>query len=106
MYRQIARKRTGRRKRRTEQGYISQNKIKLIRGGNPYFDQLLHMINTAEQNIQLQVYIFDDDDTGQKITSALKDAAKRNVAVYLMADGYASQKLSKKFIRDLEEAGV
>ena len=105
MYRQIAPKRN-RRQRRTDPGYISQNKIKLIRGGRTYFEQLLHMINEAERIIQLQVYIFDDDETGKEITIALKEAAKRNVAVYLMADGYASQKLSKKFIRELEEAGV
>ena len=105
MRRQIVRKKTGRR-RRTDSGYISQNKIKLIHGGRPYFDQILYMINDAKLIIQLQVYIFDDDETGQEITRALKDAAKRNVAVYLMADGYASQKLSKKFIHELEEAGV
>ena len=105
MHRQIARKRTARRGR-TGNGYISQNKIKLIRGGRSYFDQLIRMINAAEQIIQLQVYIFDDDETGREITTALMEAAKRNVAVYLMADGYASQKLSKKFIRELEEAGV
>ena len=105
MHRQIARKRTARRGR-TGNGYVSQNKITLIRGGRPYFDQLIRMINAAEQIIQLQVYIFDDDETGREITTALKEAANRNVAVYLMADGYASQQLSKKFIRELEEAGV
>jgi len=94
------------RQKRADPGYISQNKIKLIRGGRPYFDQLLHLINGAERIIQLQVYIFDDDETGREISTALKEAAKRNVAVYLMADGYASQKLPKKFIRELEEAGV
>lgn len=94
------------RQKKADPGYISQNKIKLIRGGRPYFDQLLHLINGAERIIQLQVYIFDDDETGREISAALKEAAKRNVAVYLMADGYASQKLPKKFIRELEEAGV
>jgi cardiolipin synthase len=105
MYPKIAPRRT-RRSRRTDSGYISHNKIKLIRGGRPYFDQLLQMINEAKVIIQLQVYIFDDDETGQEVTRALIDAAKRNVAVYLMADGYASQKLSKKFIREVEETGV
>jgi cardiolipin synthase len=56
--------------------------------------------------IQLQVYIYDYDETGKEITRALISAAHRNVAVYLMADGYASQKLSKNFIHELEEAGV
>ena len=98
-------KRTGRR-RRSGSGYISQNKVELVRGGRPYFDKLIQMINQAEQIIQLQVYIYDDDETGKEVTAALTAAAKRKVSVYLMADGYASQKLSKKFIRDVEDAGV
>src|SRR5450631_218883 len=105
MYQKIAPKRS-RRRRRNDPGYISHNTIKLIGGGRPYFDQILHMIKEAREIIQLQVYIYDDDETGKEITRALMDAAKRKVGVYLMADGYASQKLSKKFIREVEEAGV
>jgi cardiolipin synthase len=96
---------TGRR-RRSGPGYISQNKVELVRGGRPYFDKLLQMINQAEQIIQLQVYIYDDDETGKEVREALTAAAKRKVSVYLMADGYASQSLSKKFIHEVEDAGV
>ena len=64
------------------------------------------MINQAQHIIQLQVYIYDDDETGREVTGALMAAAKRNVQVYLMADGYASQKLSKRFIREVEEGGI
>jgi cardiolipin synthase len=92
--------------RKTRAGYTSLNKIKLVRGGSPYFDQLLQMINHSERVIQLQVYIFDNDETGKKITEALKEAAKRNVQVYLMADGYASQHLSKAFVHEISGAGI
>ncbi len=98
-------KRAGRRLR-SGTGYISQNKIRLIRGGRPYFDQLLQLINQAEEIIHLQVYIYDDDETGKEVTAALMSAARRNVSVYLIVDGYASQKLSKKFIREVEDAGI
>ena len=99
------------RKRKTRRGkagnaYLSQNKIQLVRGGRPYFDQLLSLIREAEHTIQLQVYIFDEDETGLEIAAALKEAAGRKIEVYLMADGYASQGLSKKFIREIEEAGI
>ena len=94
------------RRKRSGEGYTSLNKIKLVRGGRTYFDQLLTMIREAEQIIQLQVYIYDNDETGREVTSALIAAARRNVQVFLMADGYASQHLSAAFIRELEEAGV
>ena len=87
-------------------GYTSQNNAKLIHGGTPYFDQLLGMINQAERTIQLQVYIYENDETGKKITEALKTAAKRNVQVFLLVDGFASQHLSRGFIRELKDAGI
>lgn len=98
-------RRSGRRKR-TIPGYRTPNKIKLVRGGKPFFDQLLEMINQAREIIQLQVYIYDNDETGRLVTEALINAANRKVRVYLMADGYASQHLSKTFIREVEEAGI
>jgi cardiolipin synthase A/B len=94
------------RRRYSGPGYTSNNKIKLVHGGRPYFDQLLEMINQAEEIIQLQVYIYDNDETGREVTGALAAAVKRKVQVYVIADGYASQGLSKTFIRDMEESGI
>ncbi len=87
-------------------GYSIRNRIKLVHGGKPYFDQLITMIGEAKEIIQLQVYIYDSDETGKRVSEALIEAVKRNVQVYLMADGYASQKISKTMIRQLEDAGV
>jgi cardiolipin synthase len=86
--------------------YTAQNKVKLIRGGSPYFELLLRMIHEAKESIHLQTYIYDDDETGQLIGEALKNAARRNVQVYLIADGYASRVMSQHFINDLRSEGV
>jgi len=64
------------------------------------------LIHNATESIHLQTYIYDDDDTGRLIGEALKAAANRKVAVHLLADGYASKVMSKKFIRELRDAGV
>src|SRR5450432_4380137 len=93
-------------RRRKAGGYSVQNKIRLVHGGKPYFDQMLEMINQAQVIIQLQVYIYDQDETGRTVTEALVAAAKRNVQVYLMADGYASQKLPKSFLHEVGQAGI
>jgi len=94
------------RRRRKASGYSVQNKIKLVRGGKPYFDQIIEMINQAREVIQFQVYIFDYDDTGKAVAQALMAAARRQVTVYLMADGYASQKLPRSFIQEAEQSGI
>jgi cardiolipin synthase A/B len=87
-------------------GYSALNKVKLIHGGKEYFNLLLSLINTAAENIHLQTYIYADDETGQIVAEALIAAAKRNVKVYLLTDGYASQIISKKLVAELQEAGV
>ena len=86
--------------------YTRQNKVQLIRGGKQYFDLLLQLINDAKESIHLQTYIFDDDETGTLVADALKAAVKRNVKVYFLADGYASQVMSQHFINVLRNAGV
>jgi len=86
--------------------YSNQNKAKLVRSGKEYFDLLLSLIAHAIDSIHLQCYIYNNDETGTMIADALIAAAKRNVQVYLLADGYASQGLHHKFINRLSESGV
>lgn len=87
-------------------GYTSLNRVKLLRGGKPYFDCLLSLIQQAQENIHLQTYIYDNDETGKMVADALKAAAQRNVKVYLLADGYASGALPQAFINELRDAGI
>lgn len=67
---------------------------------------MILLINNAQESIHLQTYIYDDDETGLMVADALKAAVKRNVSVYLLADGYASQQLSKSFISEIRHAGI
>lgn len=82
------------------------NPVQYIRGGKEYFHLLVKLINGASTSIHLQTYIFKDDETGIAVGKALMRAAKRNVNVYVVADGYASGHLSPEFIRDMRLSGV
>ncbi|MDP1763313.1 MAG: phospholipase D-like domain-containing protein [Sediminibacterium sp.] len=93
-------------KHKSTQKYSALNKVALIRGGKAYFDLLLKLINQATESIHLQTYIYDDDETGRMVADALKAAVKRNVEVYLLADGYASQSISRKFKDELIVSGI
>jgi cardiolipin synthase A/B len=88
------------------EGYSSQNQVILVNGGQDYFDRLHQMIRKARYCIWLQFYIFIDDETGLAVADLLMQAAHRKVSVYLLADGYASQGLSKETISKLQNAGV
>lgn len=89
-----------------QENYTVNNKVRLIRGGKEYFNLLVQLINQATDTIHLQTYIFENDETGRLIGNALMQAARRKINVFLLVDAYASQSLSKTFIKELKEAGV
>ena len=86
--------------------YCTRNKVKIIRGGTEYFTLLIDLINSASESIHLHTYIFGNDKTAELVADALMAAARRNVTVHLLADGYASQSMSKKMITAFADAGV
>ncbi|HUC80170.1 MAG TPA: phospholipase D-like domain-containing protein [Flavisolibacter sp.] len=86
--------------------FSSQNLVKVIKGGAPFFAAVKELIQKTEHTIHLQTYIFHNDKTGKAIADELKAAAGRGVSVYLMADGYASRSLPKEFVKSLEDAGI
>ncbi|HTM92466.1 MAG TPA: phospholipase D-like domain-containing protein [Flavisolibacter sp.] len=81
-------------------GYSFYNKVQLVKGGSCYFNLLQNLIQNAKHSIHIRVYIWDDDETGISVADQLIEAAKRGVAVYAIADGYASQGLSKNSNED------
>lgn len=95
-----------RKKQKISKHYSANNRAQLIRGGKEYFEKIISLIGQATESIHLQTYIYEDDETGRMVGEALKAAALRNVKVYLMVDGYASQDLPDAFIDELKTAGV
>lgn len=87
-------------------GYTHYNKVRLIHGGHDYFSLLVQLIDNAQSVVHLQTYIYEEDETGRMVAEALMRAARRKVKVFVLLDGYASQDLSKHFIKQLNEAGV
>jgi cardiolipin synthase A/B len=87
-------------------GYSSHNTVELISGGSAYFELLVKLIDQAEETIHLQTYIYESDETGERITQALVRAAKRSVKVYLLLDGYASRKLSPDTLEVIRKSGI
>lgn len=94
------------RRKRNQLSQFSENKVTFIRGGSQYFEVLHDMIRNAQNTIHLQTYIYDDDHTGQQVADALINAAKRNVQIFILVDGYASQDLPESFINTIKEAGI
>lgn len=86
--------------------YSSHNQVQLVRGGRDFFTILYRLLDEAKYSVHLQIYIFEDDETGTEVAAALMKAAKRGVKVYLLLDGYASQYLPDEFIAKLKASGI
>ncbi len=87
-------------------GFVPGNSIKLLRAGPEYFPALEAACDSAEREIYLETYIFEEDATGQRIAAALARAARRGVIVHVMIDGFGSKDLSDDFLRAMRSDGV
>ena len=52
-------------------GFVSGNRIKLLRTGTEYFPALEAAFDAARREICIETYIFEDDITGRRIAQAL-----------------------------------
>lgn len=86
--------------------YTQRNRVKLVSGGKEYFSLLHDIVNKAKHTLYLQFYIIEQDETGETLKRLLINAATRGVAVFLLVDGYASQKLSRRYVSELKNSGV
>lgn len=80
--------------------FVAGNRIELLRSGREYFPALTDAINAAARDINLETYIFADDETGRGIAAALIAAVSRGVTVQLVIDGFGS----KDHVGSLEQA--
>lgn len=96
----------GKRKGISRDVFTPNQDITLLSSGRAYFEQLVQLIRGAKVSIHLQVYIYEPDETGQEVANALIQAAKRQVKVYILVDGYGSQVLKKEFTKQFRENGI
>jgi cardiolipin synthase len=80
--------------------------IELVHSGEDYFSRLERIILESKSEIHIQTYIFDYDSIGKKIIAALKEAARRNVKIYILLDGFGSFSFPKEILDDLKQNGI
>lgn len=66
---------------------------------------MLAAIARATRGIELETYIYANDQTGRVFLQALTEAAKRGVCVRVLADSYGSLTLTESFFAPLTAAG-
>jgi cardiolipin synthase A/B len=83
-----------------------QNSVELITTGQDAFKQIEQSIDAADKYILLLSYLVRDDQTGNRIVTALLHACERGVRVFVLFDELGSAELSEGFFADLVDAGA
>ena len=85
---------------------VAGQQLTLLQNGARFFPQLCADIDAAQHSVQLETYIFAADETGRMVMQALQHAAQRQLAVYLLLDGFGSATLPQEWVDELRMAGV
>lgn len=64
--------------------------------GDEYFESIFHDIDQAKELITIEMYIFNDDIIGKKLTAHLISAKSRGVKVQIIVDGIGSYSFYNK----------
>lgn len=86
--------------------FYNNNKVEVFTNGQDKFDRLFEDIHNATSSINLQYYIFEDDNIGTKLTDLLIEKAKLGVKVRIIYDHVGSFHVRNKFFKKLKAAGI
>lgn len=80
---------------------------KLFLSSQEYFYEILHSCGQARTSIDIEVYIFSNDEVGKRLIEELEKAVKRGVHVRLLVDGIGSPHWVHGPLESLpEQAGI
>ena len=84
----------------------SANQSELLIDGPQFFPRMLAAIDQAQVHVDLELYLVEAGDCAEAIVQALEQAARREVRVRCLFDGYGSLAFTPGLRRRLTDAGV
>lgn len=82
------------------------NKLTLLQNGPATYQAMFAAIRAAKYHINLETYIFDDDEAGQKFSDLLLERQAAGVQVDIIYDSVGSLQTPAAFFERLTRAGV
>jgi len=82
------------------------NRVRLLVNGEQYFPALLSAIENARRVIEIETYIFAEDNIGLRVMFALAAAAGRGVEVRLLIDGFGGGDYARRLVSELGVHGA
>jgi cardiolipin synthase len=82
------------------------HQIRLIEGGQAYFESLVTALEQARSQVHIETYIFDFHGAAAMVAEALERAALRGLRVWVVVDGVGTPGLPPEWRERFERAGV
>lgn len=82
------------------------NTVHFFKEGNSFFENMLKDIENAKESINMEYYIFNDDEFGEKFYNLLEKKAKEGLTIKIIVDGIGTRKLKKSRRKSLAESGI
>jgi cardiolipin synthase len=92
--------------RKVREHFVEGNRVTLLRNGAEAFPAMLGAIESAEQEVLLEMYWFESDTIGWRFVEALSGAAGRGVRVAVLYDSLGSWATDAELFASLVGAGV
>ncbi len=83
-----------------------RNKVKILNDGKAKFEELFEAIEGAVSSVHLEYYIFENDETGLRLTDLLARKVKEGVEVRLIYDDVGSWNMKRRHARRLRAMGI
>jgi cardiolipin synthase len=85
---------------------VAGNSVTLLEDGPATYKAMFAAIRAARDHVNLESYIFSDDDVGRRFADLLVETQSRGVQVSIIYDSVGAIKTPKSFWEDLEKKGV
>ena len=90
----------------TDSPMTKGNKVTLLANGEGTYAAMFKAIEGARNHINLESFIFEDDEAGRKFADRLLQKRAEGVQVHLMYDGVGSINTPAAFFQRLRDAGI
>lgn len=82
------------------------NQVRLLQDGPATYQAMSEAIQAAEDHINMETYILDDDEVGQRFARELIAKQQQGVQVNLIRDSVGTRGTPTAFFRQLSDSGV
>lgn len=87
-------------------GILLGNMVTALQNGDQIFPAMLHAIQSAQETITFETYIYWSGDIVRKFSEALCERAQVGVKIHVMLDWMGCGKFEAKYLEDMKAAGV